>query len=68
MFAFNCLTPKSDWHLISPHNITHESNIKVLRRKEMIKDSRSFWLLNKFSWTALTEMLRQQYEKYAYWC
>ena len=30
------LTPKNDQHLISPHNITPESNIKVMRIKEMI--------------------------------
>ena len=30
------LTPKSDEHLISPYNITPESNIKVMRMKEMI--------------------------------
>ena len=32
----NPLTPKSDQHLISPYNITPESNIKVMRIKEMI--------------------------------
>ena len=32
----NPLTPKSDQHLISPYNITLESNIKVMRIEEMI--------------------------------
>ena len=32
----NFLPPKSDKHLISPHNITPESHIKVSRIKEMI--------------------------------
>ena len=32
----NPLTPKSDQLLISPYNITPESNIKVMRIKEMI--------------------------------
>ena len=32
----NPLTPKSDWHLISPYNITTESHINVMRIKEMI--------------------------------
>ena len=32
----NPLTPKSDQHLIFPHNITPKSNIKVMRIKEMI--------------------------------
>ena len=27
------LTSKSDWHLISPHNISPESDIKVIRVK-----------------------------------
>ena len=30
------LTPKSVQHLISPYNITPESNIKVMRIKDMI--------------------------------
>ena len=34
--CFNCLTPKSDMLLISPYNITPESNIRVRRTKEMI--------------------------------
>ena len=34
--VLNPLIPESDQHLISPFNITHESNIKVLRIKEMI--------------------------------
>ena len=30
------LTPKSDWHLISPYNITTESHINVMKLREMI--------------------------------
>ena len=32
----NALTPQGDWHLISPYNITPESNNKVKRIKEII--------------------------------
>ena len=32
----NLLTPKSDWHLTSPYNITPESNMEVVRIKGMI--------------------------------
>ena len=32
---FNPVTLKRDWHLLSPYNITAESNIKVMRIKEM---------------------------------
>ena len=32
----NTFIPESDWHLISPFNIIPESNIKVMRIKEMI--------------------------------
>ena len=46
---FNPLTPKRVQHLISPYNITLESNMKVMRIKEMITNKRSSWLLNKFS-------------------
>ena len=34
--SFNPLTPKSDQHLISPNKITLESNVKVMRIKEVI--------------------------------
>ena len=33
---FNPITPKSDWHLISPYNVSPDSHIKVTRIKEMI--------------------------------
>ena len=47
--VLNPLIPESDQHLISPFNIIHESNIKVLRIKEMIMNWRTYWFLNKFS-------------------
>ena len=43
----NLLTPKSDVHLISPYIITPQSNIKVMRIKEM-----TAYLLNKLSLSA----------------
>ena len=46
---FNTFTPKCDQHLISPHEITPKSNIKVTRIKEMITNSRSSWLWDTFS-------------------
>ena len=51
----NPLILESDQHLISPFNITHESNIKVMRIKEMIINWRTSWLLNKFSLQAHLE-------------
>ena len=36
MSLLNPLTPKSDWHLISPYNINPELHIKVMRIKVMI--------------------------------
>ena len=48
----NPLTPKSDQHVISPHNVSRESDNKVTRMKETINNLRSFWLLNKFSLSA----------------
>ena len=38
IFYFNALNLKSDQLLISPYNITPESNIKVMRIKEMISN------------------------------
>ena len=35
---------QSDWHLISPYDITPESHSKVARIKEMILNKRSSWL------------------------
>ena len=36
ILQFNPWTPESDQLLISPYNITLESNIKVTRKEEMI--------------------------------
>ena len=44
----NPLLPKSDKQ-ISPNSITPKSNIKFMRIREIIRNSRSSWLLNKFS-------------------
>ena len=43
-------TPKSDEHLISPNIFTPKSNIKFMRIREMIRNSRSSWLFDKFSY------------------
>ena len=34
--VINTLIPESDQHLISPYNISPESNSKAMRTKEMI--------------------------------
>ena len=62
------LTPKSDWHLLSPYNITPESHIKVMAIKEMATREGTFWLANKFSLSAPLEMYKKQCGEYAYWC
>ena len=36
---FDPLAPACDKHLISPYNISSESNIKVMRIKELITNS-----------------------------
>ena len=43
------LTPESDQLLISPYNITPESNIEVTRIMDMTNNLQSSWFLNKFS-------------------
>ena len=40
--CFNPLSPKSDWHLISPYNISPESHIVVMGIKEVITNERGF--------------------------
>ena len=42
LYTFNPLNPKSDQHQISPHNITPELYVKVMRIKEMITNERIF--------------------------
>ena len=39
------LTPKSDQHLFPPNNITPESNITVMRIKEMITNLKKLLLI-----------------------
>ena len=65
---FNPLILKSDQHLISPNNISPDSNIKIIGIKEMITNLRRSWLLSKFFLSAPLEMYREQYGEYAYWC
>ena len=60
VFFIDCLTPKSDWHLISPYNITLKSHIKVMRIKEMVTNKKSSGLWNKFSSSAPEEMYEEQ--------
>ena len=48
------LSPKSDWLLISPYNITFESNVKFMRIKEMITNLR---VSKNFSWSELMESI-----------
>ena len=62
------LNHNSDYHLISPYNITPQSNINVTRIEEMITNLRSSWLLNKFSLSAPQEKYREQYREYLNEC
>ena len=41
--------------------------MEVMRIKEMITNSRSSWLLDKFSLSARYEMYDEQYGEYEYW-
>ena len=42
MYCINPLCPKSDQHLISPHNINNWSNKQVMRIQEMITKDEMF--------------------------
>ena len=64
----NPLNHQSDLLLIFPYSITLKSNVKVKRKKEMITNQGSYWLIDKFSLLAPQEMYREQYGEYAYWC
>ena len=52
LLFFNPLNPKSNQNLISPYNITPESQMKVLRIKLMVTREGTFWLANKSSLSA----------------
>ena len=43
--AVEPFSSQSDWFLISPYNITLESNVRVMREEELIIILRSGWLL-----------------------
>ena len=58
---------ESDKNPVSTNSICPESNIKVMRMKEMIEKSRYFWLLDKFSLYVTWEMYKEQYGEYASW-
>ena len=45
----NPLSPKSDQHEISPHNINALENIVVVRIEYMIREDESIWYFTKFS-------------------
>ena len=46
--------PRSDWLLISPSSITVDSNIKVMRTREMITHQRSIWFRTSSTTTGNT--------------
>ena len=50
---------KTDLHLISLNNVPPESNIKVKRIKEMMRNLKNSWLLIKFSLSEPEEMYRE---------
>ena len=62
LFILNRMNPKSDEHLISLYSITPESNIEVMRIKEMISNKRSFWSVNKFDLSSSQEMYKNSKE------
>ena len=47
--------------------LSAESNIKVIRIKEMIAYKMSSWLLNKFSLSVPEEIYREYCGEYAHW-
>ena len=46
----------------------NELNIKVMRMKEGIANSKSSWLIDEFSLEVTWKMYREQYGELAYWC
>ena len=60
-------TPKSDQHLIFPHNITPWSNIKVTRIKRNDQQLK-FLIVKQILLVSALRNIREQYGEYAYWC
>ena len=52
------LTTKGDGHLISPYRITLESNVEVMRIKEMITNFRGYRMVNQFSFSTIENVQR----------
>ena len=64
--SIDSLTHKSDWHLISPYNITPKSHVQVARIKEVMRTLRSssLRLFNySFLW-APKDVYREQFGEY----
>ena len=59
VWRVNPLNPKSDQNQISPYNICPESDVRVMRIKEMITNERNFWLVHKLSSSAPYEMYKE---------
>ena len=64
--SLNPFIPESDQHLISPFNITPESNIHVMRIKEMIITEEPLDCLTNSPCQHFRKMYREQYGEYAY--
>ena len=43
IYSFNPISPKSDQHQLSPHDINTKSKLKVMRNKEMIIERKMLW-------------------------
>ena len=65
----NPLTTKSDKLLISPYNITPESNIKITEiKKKWPTTHKALWFWNKFPLSAPQEMYKEKCVEYVHWC
>lgn len=59
---------ESDHHLISPFINTVEFFIKIMRKKEMIINPRSFDFFSEFSSSSQKGIYREEYRESQYWC
>ena len=66
MVLFIPLNPESDQHLISPNSNAAESFIEIMSYKGNNCQLKKLWLLNKFSFSVLKEMYREEYGEYGY--
>ena len=66
--SLNPITAESDWHLISPNNITPKFKPEGHETKGTDHQLKKLLIVRQILLVRSLEMFREQYAEYAYWC